>query len=111
MPTAAYQECRYPRCPNYAVHRGYCSTHVNPPTQTPGGLNTRNRRFLWLRDAFLKRHPMCNHCKTDPATILDHITPHRGIPMLFWSERNWQALCIHCHGRKTAGETWGNARP
>jgi 5-methylcytosine-specific restriction protein A len=49
---------------------------------------------------------MCNVCKREPASILDHVVPHRGDPVLFWSESNWQSLCATCHGIKTARETW-----
>lgn len=31
------------------------------------------------------------------ATVVDHIVPHRGDPVLFWDERNWQPLCKRCH--------------
>jgi 5-methylcytosine-specific restriction endonuclease McrA len=32
-----------------------------------------------------------------PATVVDHIKPHRGDPELFWDASNHQALCKHCH--------------
>lgn len=111
MPDAAYTECRVPRCPNYAVLGGYCETHSDHVTNRryaePGDLNPSNRRFRHKRLWFLRHHPMCAMCKREPATVLDHITPHRGIAMLFWSQHNWQGLCTSCHGVKTAGETLG----
>ncbi|MFC3169415.1 HNH endonuclease signature motif containing protein [Paracoccus fontiphilus] len=33
------------------------------------------------------------------ATLVDHITPHRGNQALFWKRSNWQALCTPCHNR------------
>ena len=39
--------------------------------------------------------------KLTPATVVDHIVPHRGDPRLFWDEKNWQPLCKECHDRKT----------
>jgi 5-methylcytosine-specific restriction protein A len=58
-------------------------------------------------------HPLCVECervgKLIAATIVDHIISHKGDPILFWDESNWQALCRQCHNRKTA-ETdgrWG----
>ena len=43
-----------------------------------------------------------------PATIVDHVVPHRGDPDLFWDEANWAALCKRCHDAKTAREgRWG----
>jgi 5-methylcytosine-specific restriction protein A len=66
-----------------------------------------NRRFRRARHSYLVRHPVCNMCKREAATILDHVVPHRGVPALFWDQSNWQGLCVHCHGVKTARELWG----
>jgi 5-methylcytosine-specific restriction enzyme A len=42
------------------------------------------------------------------ATVVDHIVPHRGDPVLFWDEGNWQSQCKPCHDAKTAREgRWG----
>lgn len=49
----------------------------------------------------LARHPLCAECQA-AATIVDHVTPHRGDPNLFWDAANWQSLCKRCHDRKTA---------
>jgi 5-methylcytosine-specific restriction protein A len=57
-----------------------------------------------MRLAFLRRHPLCAICH-EPTSVLDHVKPHRGDPTLFWDQDNWQALCVACHGRKTAPET------
>jgi 5-methylcytosine-specific restriction protein A len=59
-----------------------------------------------MRRAFLIRHPICAMCKRESSVVLDHIVPHRGVSLLFWSQRNWQGLCLHCHGIKTARESW-----
>jgi len=111
MPTAAYQECRFPRCPNYAVHHGYCATHTSATTNRryteAGNLNPSNSRFRRLRHWFLMRNPFCNLCKREPATVLDHVVPHRGCSALFWNQSNWQGLCVHCHGVKTSREIYG----
>jgi 5-methylcytosine-specific restriction protein A len=58
-----------------------------------------------MRRAFMLRHPICAKCKRESSTVLDHIVPHRGVVLLFWSQRNWQALCARCHGIKTACES------
>jgi 5-methylcytosine-specific restriction enzyme A len=57
------------------------------------------------RGEFLAAHPVCS-CGV-PATIVDHIDPHRGDPAIFWDRRRWQPLCASCHGRKTAGSNGG----
>jgi len=41
------------------------------------------------------------------ATVVDHITPHKGDNDLFWDRANWQSLCESCHNRKTAAEDMG----
>ena len=57
------------------------------------------------RKLFLQRNPLCQNClkngKVTPATVVDHIVPHRGDPILFWDQENWQALCKSCHDSKT----------
>ena len=58
-----------------------------------------------MRISFLGRHPVCNLCRRAPASILDHIKPHRGDADLFWNQSNWQSLCIRFKGIKTAEET------
>ena len=72
-----------------------------------GGADARGYDARWrrARKAFLQRHPLCAECmkegKLTPATVVDHIVPHRGDPRLFWDEKNWQPLCKDCHDRKT----------
>lgn len=60
-------------------------------------------RWKRMRKEFLQAHPFCERCG-QPATIADHITPHRGDAALFYSEANLQALCQACHSRKTLEE-------
>lgn len=52
---------------------------------------------------FLKGHPICFVCGK-PATLVDHIIPHRGNLELFYDENNWQPMCQSCHTRKTFKE-------
>lgn len=53
------------------------------------------------RRVFLLNHPLCRFCeeqgRVNPATVVDHIEPHRGNADLFWDEGNWQGLCKHHH--------------
>jgi len=35
--------------------------------------------------------------RVTPATVVDHITPHRGDMARFWDRENWQSLCAPCH--------------
>ena len=116
VPTAAYQECRYPLCRLYAVRNGFCEQHAPSAARTAeyirsdprlSNLTPSNARFRRERHAYLATHAVCNMCRREAASILDHITPHRGVPALFWNQRNWQGLCVRCHGIKTAREVWG----
>ena len=75
-----------------------------------GGADARGYNAEWrrARKAFLQKHPLCVECgkagKLTPATVVDHIIPHRGDQRLFWDEHNWQALCKSCHDQKTGHE-------
>lgn len=46
-----------------------------------------------------------------PATLTDHIEPHKGDMELFWDQNNWQSSCDDCHNVKTAREDGGFGRP
>ena len=62
------------------------------------------RRF---RDAYISRHPLCEHCQGQgrdvPAFIVDHVIELKdaGAP---YDAANVQALCRHCHNVKTKCE-------
>ena len=55
------------------------------------------------RAQFLKKYPRCFVCGA-PATIADHIIPHRGDLTLFYDDNNLQPMCQSCHSRKTMKE-------
>lgn len=66
-----------------------------------------NRRWRSCRLVHLRKHPLCVRCllsgQVTEATVVDHIKPHHGDPVLFWDKTNWQSLCASCHsgGKKT----------
>lgn len=66
-----------------------------------GSASLYGRRWRAARERFLALHPLCRLCaqqgRTVPATIVDHIVPHRGDASLFWSADNWQPVCKTCH--------------
>ena len=79
------------------------------PSASSRGYGAKWRR---ARLAFLAQHPLCASCQTAgrlvPATIVDHVVPHRGDQKLFWDESNWAPACKRCHDAKTAREgRWG----
>lgn len=74
------------------------------------GSTARGYGYAWqkYRLGYLSRHPLCVMCQVagriTSATIVDHITPHRGDQRLFWDEANHQALCAPCHDSSKARE-------
>lgn len=70
----------------------------------------RGYGYKWqqAREGFLRANPLCaRHQARDQivaATVVDHITPHKGDMDLFWQRSNWQPLCKPCHDLKTALE-------
>jgi 5-methylcytosine-specific restriction protein A len=106
---------------------------VKPPVHRPAGVRSavevkraldRERpsaarrgygpRWRRARAAFLAQHPLCAACRAlgrvVPATVVDHVVPHRGDQRLFWDESNWAPACKPCHDAKTAREgRWGAA--
>ncbi len=75
-----------------------------------GSATARGYDSKWQREskAYLNKNPFCvEHLKRGlhvPATVVDHIIPHKGDKKLFWDRKNWQGLCVSCHNRKTRTE-------
>ena len=88
--------------------RGLIDTKDYRPTASARGYNSRWNR---ARTAYLHENPLCVACmkegRTEPATTVDHIKPHKGDSELFWDVNNWQPLCTTCHNQKTAREDGG----
>lgn len=68
-----------------------------------GSSTKRGYGYKWqqARLVFLNANPLCVFCdregRTTAATVVDHITPHKGDMTLFWDRANWQPLCASCH--------------
>ena len=113
MPMKPKRPCKHPGCPRLTGGQ-YCELHAALHTSDRGSAFERGYSYRWqaARKQFLANRPLCVECqregKLTPATIVDHIKPHRGDPALFWDEKNWQPLCKKCHDRKTRLE---NQRP
>jgi 5-methylcytosine-specific restriction endonuclease McrA len=70
------------------------------------------KRWKDLRKCQLAKYPLCEMCKqqgkVEPATIADHIKPHKGDKSLFFSSVNLQSLCkSHHDGAKQRQEKSG----
>ncbi len=85
-----------------------------------GTAQERGYGWAWqkARDAYLAQRPLCAMCaalsppRLSAATVVDHIQPHRGDPVLFWDQDNWQGLCTSCHiSRKQRLERSGHVQP
>jgi 5-methylcytosine-specific restriction protein A len=72
-------------------------------------------RWRKARLGFLAKHPLCCKCEEQglivPATVVDHIDPHRGDKAKFWDRNNWQPMCKPHHDAKTAQEDSAFASP
>jgi 5-methylcytosine-specific restriction protein A len=112
MPYAPRKPCLKPHCPNL-VSSGYCSQHQRKRRYSKRRPNAAQRGYdhAWqkARAAFLQANPVSTDPynfhggRPTPATVVDHIEPHRGDMEKFWDlEGNCQALCFRCHQSKTA---------
>ena len=104
--------CRHPGCPAL-TRQGYCPEHKPKRAERRASAKYHGWYSLpvWtddLRPAQLLREPWCRECARHGvrtrATVVDHVTPHRGDWQLFIDPDNHQSLCKRCHDRKTARE-------
>ena len=109
MPMKPKKPCRHPGCPKLTDGL-YCEEHeaLHRGDRTSSSKRGYNRQWQKARARYLKAHPLCVQCLKEgqavTATVVDHIRPHRGDPVLFWDEKNWQSLCKPCHDKKTWNE-------
>ena len=70
-------------------------------TETSSTKRGYGYRWQKYRASFLEAHPLCVMCEAQgrvvAASVVDHITPHRGDHRLFWDPKNHQPLCKPCH--------------
>lgn len=72
-----------------------------------------SKSWFRLRHHQLQSQPLCVMCdalgKLTPATVVDHITPHKGDLQLFSDPANLQSVCKPCHDKaKQIQETKGH---
>jgi 5-methylcytosine-specific restriction enzyme A len=113
MPSKPLRPCNKVGCPSLTRER-YCESHKQLTTNYDQHRESAAKRGYgakWrkARAFYLSINPICVRCG-DGATVVDHITPHKGDMGLFWSVSNWQPLCKPCHDRKTAKEDGGFGR-
>lgn len=112
-----YRAPRLCRCGNVVPNGVLCACQVQAnrdrrarhdrhrPSARARGYNHEWRK---ARTAYLAMHLRCVRCGK-PATVVDHITPHKGNDRLFWDRTNWQPLCASCHSKHKQREERRNA--
>ena len=111
MPKANRKPCCNAGC-NQLTHNSYCDKHKTKKwmrrtadsAKRQAMYNTKSWRVV--RKIHLNNNPLCVECeklhRVVLATVVDHITPHRGDQALFDDQTNYQSLCKPCHDQKTA---------
>jgi 5-methylcytosine-specific restriction enzyme A len=95
--------------PNYLKHR-----HARTRGYYHQEKLYKSTAWRKYRTAFLNRQggkcESCGDTPPDHMLHLDHIKPlaQGGEP---FNTKNLQILCVICHGKKTAKETWGGGVP
>lgn len=92
--------------------QGDAVPRASRPSAADRGYDSRWQAY---RRRFLRENPFCRMCWErkvhTPATVVDHIKPHKGDKRLFWDPANHQGLCRTCHdGPKKAMELSGTVR-
>jgi len=91
MPTAPLPACLSPRCPGYAVSRGYCEQHKRSEAERHYGVDWRRVRTIVRREV-----QACERCGATGRLAVDHIVPQS---LGGTSDRsNLRVLCFPCHG-------------
>jgi len=108
--------------PRYQPHKALAELRPAKPAQQHddrrGTAYSRGYDRQWDRDrrAHLRRSPLCVCCEANgfirPASLVDHIVPHRGDKVLFRDPANWQSLCSECHNKikKVIEALWDGGR-
>ncbi len=120
MPIGAKKACAYPCCPEKVDRkRRFCAAHERASRAAAADYPNRDalygRKWKKIAHVFLRQHPLCAYClkagQSVPASVVDHIKPHRGDAGLFWDSDNWQSLCTPCHSSVKQREEKTGAMP
>ncbi len=81
-----------------------------------GSARARGYTTAWDKAAagHLRNDPLCRYCALigdiEPATLVDHLYPHKQDQWLFWLKAYWVSSCDPCHnGFKQRVERRGRA--
>ena len=119
MGKSAPRPCTYPGCGTLSAG-SRCARHKHTEKRQHdakrGGANERGYNYRWQKESkyFLRLHPLCQceacdegRIRVRAASVVDHKVPHRGDPVLFWNQTNWQSMAKECHDKKTARHDGG----
>ncbi|MEN6325802.1 MAG: HNH endonuclease [Syntrophomonas sp.] len=118
MPQKSKKPCSYPGCPELVRGVRYCEKHQQQyearehqrhkdykAERTDKDIQAiyTSKEWFKLRARKLKKNPICELCKRDKATMVDHIIEIKdgGAP---FDIENLQSSCWSCHTIKTAEE-------
>lgn len=119
MPEAAPHACTGPGCgalvPYGSSRCPACQQRYDAADRAQRGSSAQRgygARWQTYRVSFLLAHPLCVLCLAtgrphgdgkpaiEPATVVDHITAHKGDQLLFWDETNHRAVCKPHHDQR-----------
>ncbi len=118
MPKSPPKPCKHAGCGVLVLDgSGFCKPHARAVEVNRGSAHERGYTGAWrkARLHWLRAHPLCAACEARSlvvaASVVDHVTPHRGNKTLFWDSQNWQSMCKPCHDRKTVTQDggWGKS--
>lgn len=95
------------RCGGLKPHGHKHRAKDRRPSSTARGYDAKHTAD---RDRLLAKHPTCQHCGTQPATVLHHVDGLGPLGPRGHDPDNHEALCATCHGRHTAQEQPGGWR-
>jgi 5-methylcytosine-specific restriction enzyme A len=86
--------------------------------QRRGTATSRGYGVEWQRARLqhLSVNPLCVCCLAngvvEPATMVDHVIPHKGNMNVFWNSADWQSLCDWCHKaiKASVEHSWINGK-
>ncbi|GED04426.1 hypothetical protein BAT02nite_40700 [Bacillus atrophaeus] len=92
--------CSEPCCSNL-TRVSYCEQHKRTKPaydqyRESAAKRVYNGKWRQARLGYLSKHPFCVSCMMEgrrvPATVVDHIKPHKGDMKLFWDSSNRAAF-------------------
>ena len=107
MPMRARRQCTFPGCTELATYRGRCKSHMD--TRPSPAARGYDARWRFIRAAFIKAHPWCEHPEHAGQFVrgeeVDHVVPlaNGGTN----AASNLQTLCKSHHSQKTFRQNFG----